>query len=78
MGKNKKRFKSNYDIDMLKNIVKENYNTHIVPLDQPEIKIPLIESIPESMRNRVYSIEQDTQGNITIYFDIYFGDGERK
>ena len=37
-----------------------------------------VESIPKDMRSRVCSIEQDKSGKISIYFDTYFGHGERK
>ena len=38
----------------------------------------LFECIPKDMRDRVYSIEQSADGNITVYFDIYFENEDRE
>lgn len=50
----------------------------ITPAEDMDYTMPLIESIPKDMRDRVYSIEQSADGNITVYFDIYFENEDRE
>lgn len=37
---------------------------------QWKLKMPILESIPKDMRDRVYSIEQTADGTVTVYFDV--------
>ena len=39
----------------------------IVPAEAMEVKMPILESIPKDMRDRVYSIEQTADGTVTVY-----------
>lgn len=50
----------------------------IASVEDMKYAMPLIESIPKDMRDRVYSIEQSADGNITVYFDIYFKNEDRE
>lgn len=50
----------------------------VMPAEAMEVKMPILESIPKDMRDRVYSIEQSADGNITVYFDIYFENEDRE
>lgn len=49
----------------------------IMPYDA-NVKLPILESIPKDMRDRVYSIEQNTSGDIAVYFDTYFSNEDEK
>lgn len=40
-----------------------------VPAEAMEVKMPILESIPKDMRDRVYSIEQTADGTVTVYFE---------
>lgn len=42
----------------------------VMPAEAIQVKIPILESIPKDMRDRIYSIEQTADGNVTVYFDI--------
>lgn len=53
-------------------------NMSIMPAETMKVKMPILESIPKDMRDRVYSIEQSADGNITVYFDIYFENEDRE
>ena len=57
--------------------IDSTYFPTIMPCEE-SIKLTILESIPKDMRSRVCSIEQDKSGKISIYFDTYFGHGERK
>ncbi len=50
----------------------------ITPAENMKYAMPLIESIPKDMRDRVYSIEQSADGDITMYLDIYFQSEDNK
>lgn len=50
----------------------------IAPVEDMKYAMPLIESIPKDMRDRVYSIEQSADGDITMYLDIYFQNEDNK
>lgn len=42
----------------------------VMPAEAMEVKMPILESIPKDMRDRVYSIEQTADGTVTVYFAI--------
>ena len=42
----------------------------VMPAEAMEVKMPILDSIPKDMRDRVYSIEQTADGTVTVYFDI--------
>ena len=42
----------------------------VMPAETMEVKMPILESIPKDMRDRVYSIEQTADGTVTVYFAI--------
>lgn len=42
----------------------------VMPAEAMEVKMPILESIPKDMRDRVYSIEQTADGTVTVYLDI--------
>ena len=42
----------------------------VMPAEAMEVKMPILESIPKDMRDRIYSIEQTADGTVTVYFDI--------
>lgn len=41
----------------------------VMPAEAMEVKMPILESIPKDMRDRVYSIEQTADGTVTVRFD---------
>ena len=41
----------------------------IMPAEEKEVKMPILESIPKDMRDRVFSIEQTADGTVTVYLD---------
>lgn len=49
----------------------------IMPAEATEAKMPILESIPKDMRDRVYSIEQNRDGDITVYFDTEGKENEK-
>lgn len=66
IGKMEERNKIRTDlVDSLRYI-----NMGIMPAEAMEVKMPILESIPKDMRDRVYSIEQTADGTVTVYFDI--------
>lgn len=38
----------------------------VMPAEAMEVKMPILESIPKDMRDRVYSIEQTADGTVTV------------
>lgn len=42
----------------------------VMPAEAMEVKMPILESIPKDMRDRIYSIEQTADGTVTVYFAI--------
>ena len=65
IGKMEERNKMRTDlVDSLRHM-----NMSIMPAETMEVKMPILESIPKDMRDRVYSIEQTADGTVTIYFD---------
>ena len=42
----------------------------VMPAEAMEVKMPILESIPKDMRNRVFSIEQTADGTVTVYLDL--------
>lgn len=42
----------------------------VMPAEAMEVKMPILESIPKDMRDRVYSIEQTADGTVTVWFAI--------
>ena len=50
----------------------------IASVEDMKYAMPLIESIPKDMRDRVCSIEQSADGDITMYLDIYFQNEDNK
>ena len=42
-------------------------NMSIMPAETMEVKMPILESIPKDMRDRVFSIEQTADGTVTVY-----------
>lgn len=42
----------------------------IMPVEAMQVKMPILESIPKDMRDRVFSIDQTADGTVTVYFDI--------
>lgn len=41
----------------------------VMPAEAMEVKMPILDSIPKDMRDRVYSIEQTADGTVTVYLD---------
>lgn len=41
----------------------------VMPAEAMEVKMPILESIPKDMRDRVYSIEQTADGTVMVYFE---------
>lgn len=41
----------------------------VMPAEAMEVKMPMLESIPKDMRDRVFSIEQTADGTVTVYLD---------
>lgn len=41
----------------------------VMPAEAMEVKMPILESIPKDMRDRIYSIEQTADGTVTVYLD---------
>ena len=48
----------------------KNMTVSVMPSEAMEVKIPILESIPKDMRDRVYSIEQTADGTVTVSFDV--------
>lgn len=44
-------------------------NMSIMPAEAMEVKMPILESIPKGMRDRVHSIKQTADGTVTVYLD---------
>ena len=44
-------------------------NMSIMPAETMEVKMPILESIPKGMRDRVHSIKQTADGTVTVYLD---------
>lgn len=42
----------------------------VMPAEAIQVKMPILESIPKDMRDRIFSIEQTADGNVTVHFDI--------
>ena len=42
----------------------------VMPAEAMEVKMPILESIPKDMRDRVFSIEQTADGTVTVSFDV--------
>lgn len=47
----------------------KNMTMSVMPAEAMEVKMPILESIPKDMRDRVYSIEQTADGTVTVRFD---------
>lgn len=41
----------------------------VMPAEAMEVKMPILESIPKDMRDRIFSIEQTADGTVTVYLD---------
>lgn len=41
----------------------------VMPAEAMEVKMPILESIPKDMRDRIYSIEHTADGTVTVYLD---------
>lgn len=48
----------------------------VMPAEAMEVKMPILESIPKDMRDRIFSIEQTPDGTVSIYFDTNGKDGK--
>ena len=48
----------------------KNMTVSVMPAEAMEVKMPILESIPKDMRDRVYSIEQTADGPVTVSFDV--------
>ena len=48
----------------------KNMTVSVMPAEAMEVKMPILESIPKDMRDRVYSIEQTADGTVTVSFDV--------
>ena len=42
---------------------------HVMPGEEMNARMPILESIPKDMRDRVYSIEQTADGTVTVYLN---------
>lgn len=42
---------------------------NVMPAEAMEVKMPILESIPKDMRDRIFSIEQTADGTVTVYLD---------
>ena len=47
----------------------KNMTVSVMPAEAMEVKMPILESIPKDMRDRVFSIEQTADGTVTVYLD---------
>lgn len=41
----------------------------VMPAEAMEVKMPILESIPKDMRDRILSIEQTADGTVSVLFD---------
>lgn len=48
----------------------QNMTMSVMPAEAMGVKMPILESIPKDMRDRIYSIEQTADGTVTVYFAI--------
>ena len=48
----------------------KNMTVSVMPAEAMEVKMPILESIPKDMRDRVYSSEQTADGTVTVSFDV--------
>lgn len=47
----------------------KNMTMSVMPAEAMEVKMPILESIPKDMRDRIYSIEHTADGTVTVYLD---------
>ena len=50
-------------------LLDELQHMSIMPASEIDIKMPILESIPENMRDRITSIEQTADGTVSVRFD---------
>lgn len=50
-------------------LLDELQHMSIMPASEIGIKMPILESIPENMRDRITSIEQTADGTVSVRFD---------